>query len=152
MGLDISHNCFSGAYSAFMRLRIAIAHAAGLPPLQLMEGFYDDPPPLVPRFTFGEAEERGDFSDHPLLKLLPIPWDYFAKDPLAVLLNHSDCDGEIEAKDCAPLADRLEEILPKLPEDGGGHLTRDGGIRAVTEKLIRGLRAAGTAGENVRFV
>ena len=40
MGLDTSHNCWHGAYSAFMRWRQEIAKAAGIP-LMLMEGFYD---------------------------------------------------------------------------------------------------------------
>jgi hypothetical protein len=40
MGLDTTHNCWHGAYSAFMRWRQEIAKAAGLPPLDLMEGFF----------------------------------------------------------------------------------------------------------------
>jgi len=41
MGLDISHGCWHGAYSAFMRWREKISQVAGLPPLALMEGFYE---------------------------------------------------------------------------------------------------------------
>ena len=40
MGLDTSHNAWHGAYSAFMTWRKKIAHLAGFPPLELMEGFY----------------------------------------------------------------------------------------------------------------
>ena len=39
MGLDISHDCWHGAYSAFMRWRIEIGKAAGIS-LPLMEGFW----------------------------------------------------------------------------------------------------------------
>jgi hypothetical protein len=38
MGLDISHGCWEGAYSAFMRWRQQIAEVAGIP-LMLMDGF-----------------------------------------------------------------------------------------------------------------
>ena len=45
MGLDVSHGCWRGAYSAFMRWRCHIADALDMPPLMLMEGFYhkEDP-------------------------------------------------------------------------------------------------------------
>jgi hypothetical protein len=64
------------------------------------------------------------------------------------LLAHSDCEGEIQADICAPLADRLEELLPKLEGDGGGHV---GSYREKTETFIRGLRSAASAGEAVVF-
>jgi hypothetical protein len=40
MGLDVSHECWTGAYSAFHIWRCKIAELKGLPPLELMEGFY----------------------------------------------------------------------------------------------------------------
>lgn len=87
MGLDTTHGCWHGAYSAFMRWREKLAEVAGLPPLMLMEGFY--------------------------------------------------------------LADRLAELLPKLPEgDGGGHI---GHWREKTQTFIDGLRLAASRGEDVEF-
>lgn len=150
MGLGVSHDCFRGAYSAFMRLRQAIAAAAGLPPLQLMDGYYEEGA-IVPRFLFSDEEKAGDFSKHPTLGKLPIKWDYFETDPLVTLLTHSDCEGEIAAADCEPLAARLEELLPKLGSDGGGHLEAVGGVRGATELFIAGLRRAAAAGEDVEF-
>jgi hypothetical protein len=39
MGLDVSHNCWSGAYSAFHRWRDAVATAAGFGSIDLYQGF-----------------------------------------------------------------------------------------------------------------
>ena len=77
----------------------------------------------------------------------PISWEAFKDDPLTKLLNHSDCDGEIEAADCKALASRLAEVLPKLPVGGGGALD----WREHTQKFIDGLLAASDAGESVEF-
>lgn len=94
MGLDTTHDCWHGAYSAFHRWRTKIAEVAGYPPLDSMQGF------------------DGERS-----------WDEFQADPLAKLLHHSDCDGSIAAADCGPIADRLAELVPLLPPgDGGGHI------------------------------
>jgi len=86
-----------------------------------------------------------------------------------ILLNHSDCDGKIESKDCGLLADDLESILGKLdqPEwsDYGGAppSARVGGglinlwrlnpswVASVAQQFIKGLRAAAAAGEDVEF-
>ncbi len=78
------------------------------------------------------------------------PWSSLGKDPLIVLLNHSDCDGIIKAKDCAPLADRLEKLLPALRSegDGGGHI---GSYEEKTRQFINGLRLAASRNEDVDF-
>ncbi len=120
MGLDTTHGCWHGAYSAFGRWRTKVAEVAGFPPLDSMEGF-------------------GGVT----------AWEPFQADPLTTLLSHSDCDGTIPSADCGPLADRLAEVLPKMPEgDGGGHI-RD--WRAKTQSFIDGLRRAAAAGEDVEF-
>ena len=93
MGLDISHDTWHGAYSAFMRWRIEIAKHIGID-LESMEGF-------------------GGITK----------WDDFESNPLYHLLNHSDCDGEIDWIYLEAIANELERILPFLPEgDGGGHI------------------------------
>ncbi len=178
MGLDVSHDCWHGAYSAFMRWRQEIARAAGIP-LTLMENFYDAPDPgLVERtrprtsaFTvaatggfvadrgsltaaLADAAERGDGGRwerwvSTFSYCLPLKWESFRPDSLHKLLNHSDCDGCIAADDCAPLANRLEELLPLLPaEPDAGHI---GDWKQKTQKFIDGLRLAASQGEDVEF-
>lgn len=150
MGLDTSHDCWHGAYSAFMRWRHEIARAAGLPPLSLMDGFYSPGEALSD--PFWAANGMRDIERHgiDLIKTsLPIKWSCLKPDPLYLLLHHSDCEGEIAAADCAGIADSLERILPNMPDgDGGGHI---GVWRDKTQAFINGLRRAAAAGEPVDF-
>lgn len=157
MGLDTTHGCWHGAYSAFMRWRKELARVAGIP-LMLMDGFHKCPPEADMRRARAWREaplgsgEKFDLLAAWALEvddLLPLSWDLFRGDPIVTLLNHSDCDGEIAASDCAPLADRLASLLPLLPdEDAGGHI---GNWRAKTQTFIDGLRLAAAAGEPVGF-
>ena len=78
-------------------------------------------------------------------------WDRIPEDPLIILLAHSDCDGEILPEHAGLLADRLEHLLPRLPEDEGpGHIARRG-WRGTTQRFIDGLREASAADEPVGF-
>lgn len=82
MGLDVSHDCWSGAYSGFMRWRRFLAKTIDIP-LDLMKGFTDD----------GSTGKS---------------WDEIPRDDLHILLNHSDCDGDISVKDAKLLLARME--------------------------------------------
>ena len=100
MGLDCSHDAFSGAYSAFNRFRQAISKVTG-----------------------------GSFPPHKDESLddTQIYWDEdFPKtNPgLKVFLMHSDCDGSLTYKECRLIANEMEAILDKLEPlgTGGGHL------------------------------
>jgi hypothetical protein len=120
MGLNTSHDCWNGAYSAFHRWRMKLCEVAG----------------------YGQLADYRGFGGS-------VPWPDNG-DILLVLLTHSDCDGEIAAEDCGPLADRMEELLPALrvAGNGGGHI----GLYAdATEQFINGLREAAEAGEPVDF-
>ncbi len=126
MGLDTTHDCWHGAYSAFHRWRNRIAQAVGID-LDKMEGFC----PI-------SSDGRGG-----------IPWSNLNTNPLHELLSHSDCDGDIPHGNCAAIADKLDELLPKLVgEDGGGHI---GSYVERTQQFIDGLRHAADAGEDVEF-
>jgi hypothetical protein len=133
-----------------MRWRTKIAQLAGLPPLELMEGFYV---PLqsssgLPTLYHGPETKSADYLKN-IDKLLPISWSCLKPDPIHILLNHSDCEGEIAWSDCGPIADRLEKLLPLLPdEDAGGHI---GVWRDKTTRFISGLWKAHAAKENVNF-
>jgi hypothetical protein len=127
MGLDTTHDAWHGAYSAFSRWREKLAEIVGIP-LGLMEGYYHN---------------------DPIDKWLPISWEALKPDVLHILLDHSDAEGEIVAEDCGPLADRLEELLPLLPEEKDwGHI---GSWREKTQTFIDGLRLAASRGENIEF-
>lgn len=148
MGLDVSHGCWSGAYSAFYRWRIELAKVAGLPPLELMEGFYQpggyaDPIHFAQKFT----RNKDSFAD--LQSQLPIKWDCLKPDPIHKLLYHSDCDGIIKHKDCLPMAKSLETLLPLLPDgEGGGHI---GFWKDKTQDFIDGLKLAHEQKVDVEF-
>jgi hypothetical protein len=148
MGLDTSHDAWHGAYSSFMRWREKLCEVAGLPPLRMMEGFwvkgqvfYDPAILCFDRPSLRETIDR--FTEG-----LPIRWEALKPDPLHILLRHSDCDGEIAAEDCGPIADSLEKLLPKLDGDGGGHI---GLYRQKTEQFIKGLRMAAARKQPLDF-
>ncbi len=137
MGLDTSHDCWHGAYSAFSRWRNEIAMAAG--------------------YMVGDVKYENGFTSKTVLvdwghvteANLAGQWDATPADPLMVLIAHSDCEGVIKPAQAGPLADRLESLLPKLPtEDAPGHI---GNWRDKTQAFIDGLRAAAKAGEDVEF-
>jgi hypothetical protein len=67
-------------------------------------------------------------------------------EPITILLDHSDCDGEITAKDCAPLADAMEELLPEL--DDSDPCLSDA---KQAKQFIKGLRKAAKAKKPVEF-
>ncbi len=142
MGLDTSHDCLTGAYSAFTRWRDELARAAGYPFLEPTEDRQDRqhtsffPYPDIPWEEFAPKNYQGE-------------WDAQQADPLVYLLVHSDCDGVIHPEQGLPLAARLEELALLTDESkSGGH------IRSMKDKTLqfaRGLRAAAAAGEDVEF-
>jgi hypothetical protein len=136
MGLDTSHDCWHGPYSAFMRWRVELAEAAGIP-LLLMEGFYSSSSQEL-WFLDGLDETRQNTILR-LLKGAPISWDILKHDAVHELLHHSDCDGEIKWEVCGDMADSLEELLPKMKD------------KHKTQCFIDGLRLAHGAKENVDF-
>jgi hypothetical protein len=152
MGLDTTHDCWHGAYSAFNRWRDKLGEVAGYTyhhdVHDLPEGTVMRSARKTPDIDWGNIERtigRDLFGKWPAM---PVRHDG-TPDPLLVLLAHSDCEGEIQAEFCGPLADRLEELLPLLgDEDGGGHV---GSYRGATEQFIAGLRSAVEQGESVDF-
>ncbi len=153
MGLDISHDTWHGAYSAFHRWREEIALQAGFPPLMLMEGFYPidrrEGDPFRCLYNHPEQKEHASYALEAIRRGLPIKWDKFKDDPLWILLDHSDCDGSLESADALLIAGRLTELLPLLPaEEGGGHI---GNWKDKTSQFIEGCKRAGKACERLEF-
>ena len=129
--------CWAGAYRAFNDWRRAIAKAAGLPPLDLMNGFFD--------LRNAQTQEAlVQCQEH----TLAIKWDRYEHLPITKLLNHSDCDGEILAEDCEAIADALQQLLPALHKVYHASCPW---IPTSTVVFIQGLRDAAEAGENVEF-
>jgi len=145
MGLDVSHDCWSGAYSSFNRFREELWDASdrdinvyGHWSDEDLIGRRKGPGPLFEDQCEGHAGTRLFCEAHP------------AKDPLDYLLNHSDCDGEIPVWQLIPLAERLEKIAPSMPAYGRGHL-RHGGPRAAAFRFANGCRVAAAANKPVEF-
>lgn len=88
MGLDFRGSNAQWSYGGFMSFRIKLAEQIGID-LRRMEGF----------------------TDH------GIAWSSFPKDPIHLLLNHSDCEGHLTAKQCARVAPRLRELVAEWPSD-----------------------------------
>lgn len=78
----------SWSYSGFNRFRTKLAALCGID-LEKMEGFARD----------GGKE-----------------WPSPEAEPLVPLLSHSDCDGTMTPDECATVAPRLRELLPKLDD------------------------------------
>ncbi len=131
MGLDTTHDAWSGAYSAFHRWRTRIAEVSGYAQQWAAGRFEID--------DDEDASEDGIYAGN---------WKNAPSDAILLLLLHSDCDGELAPEHCRLLADRLEGLLPNLHGDGGGHL---GDYRAKTEQFIKGLREAAAANEPLGF-
>lgn len=133
MGLDTTHDCWHGPYSMFMRWRQWLN-------LFVMMDREDSDPAAREIRNMGathEAIERawdeGQYADQSV--------------PINVLMNHSDCDGEIPAEVCGPLADALESLMERrMPE----RAIYDE-MRPATQRFIAGLRRAASAGEPVVF-
>ena len=137
MGLDIYRDTDRGlraswSYGGFHDFSVRLAAAVGIN-LDTMHGFAKQ----RPGESFVAFARRCDAGT---------PWPA-SDDPIHRLINHSDCDGEIVAADCRPIAARLREIVAGWPEDLG-----DGGYdKMMALRLAAIMDAAGNAGEAVKF-
>lgn len=131
MGLDVSHNCWSGPYSAFNRWRDKLAEVAGYKFVHSNDGFPHD----VVDLQWDSYQTKNYYGD----------WDTEPDDALIYLIVHSDCEGVIHPEHAGPLADRLTKLLPYLSDT---HLNS---YLALTRRFIRGLRLAAAAGQDVVF-
>ena len=153
MGLDVSHGCFTGSHSKFNQWRIQLAKAAKLPPLELMDGYWESPKkgghriglPLTIRvvantLTLANLETvRESLLDG--LDFEPISWNCLRPSPLHELLYHSDCDGQIAWQQCDSIANCIDLISPKMPQKWA----------LITETFITGLRLAASLREDIEF-
>lgn len=142
MGLDTTHDCWHGAYSAFSRWRDKLAEAAGYTFHEIEHGR------RLVDLDWGGIEAAIGYDLNGKWPAIPVRPDG-SPDPLIILLAHSDCEGELQTEFLAALADRLEELLPKLEGlEDGGHI---GSYVVKTQTFIDGLRRAAAASEPVGF-
>lgn len=156
MGLDCSHDAFHAPYSRFNEFRKEIAKRMNLPPLMLMEGFYE---PLnsgnLPTLYHGIDTNHGEYSTSgkPFLydidANLPIKWEKLRYNPIFVLLRHSDCDGEISPKECYRIADELEKTLTEAEKMS--EVVDFYSYGYLAKKFIAGLRLAASRNESLKF-
>jgi len=123
MGLDCSHNAFSGGYVTFNRLRQAVADAAG--------GSY---PPHADRSLDNDS----------------FYLDTSAWPGLTIFLAHADCEGVLTPNECVQVANDLEKVLPNVSEKYATvHMPR--GVKAAVERFVDGCRTAARLNENLEF-
>ncbi len=139
MGLDTTHDCWHGPYSAFTRWRQALAKAAGYAVWNVVLNGIPAPTVMIDWGHLGtEAHLMGE-------------WEETPDDPLLVLIVHHDYTGDIRPAQAGPLADRIEELAQHLPPEE--HDSWDPHwMRGRSAQFVAGLRTAAAAGEPVRFM
>ena len=150
MGLDISLDTWHGAYSLFARWRSYLASLGGYHVIQMWKTGERDR-----EFCWHCGRINEDFG-HPHVC---IDWDSVTEDQtmgqwletpedaLLVLITHSDCDGTIYPRDAGPLADRLEELVPRISD--GAVVSMNG--RERTKQFIKGLRMSASLNRPLVF-
>jgi hypothetical protein len=138
MGLDTSHNCWHGAYSAFTRFRTAVAEQAGydIADVTFKDGYFAKDCVLM---DWGHLPDGSTWGN----------WDKNPSDPLVVLICHSDCEGVIKPEQGRPLSKRLYQIAESMDDDDPSKPWGD--FKARTIQFADGLKEAAENGEEVEF-
>lgn len=138
MGLDTTHDCWHGPYTAFLRWRAEL-HYLLTADIRGRDGYEE---------AIRSGADVYYWSEDPLpLRNVLEPYRAQLERVMRMFMTHSDCDGEIAAEDCGPLADALQIIMDRCMPARALYDT----ARPATERFIAGLRAAAEAGEAVEF-
>jgi hypothetical protein len=97
MSLDFRGYDVNWSYFGFHDFRVKLAREIGID-LNQMHGF----------FAPWRGQKEEDFKD--------ISWDTVS-DPIKLLLDHSDCEGELSPQECALVAPRLIRLTAQWPAD-----------------------------------
>ena len=111
MGLETTHNCWHGPYSSFNQFRCAIALADGFN-LEEMEGY--------------DGGRK---------------WESLPPNKIHLLLDHSDCEGRLDWKQCGHIAESFIELYPRL----------DPRWQVEARQFVKGLRLARKQKKSVIF-
>lgn len=135
MGLDFSHGEARWSYGTFQRFRKRLAASIGLDWGLMLHDAGDSPAGTLCGWSPHNHtdEQRREKS-----------WEHAEKHDIYPLLNHSDCDGELDPDECRRVARGLRSIVSLWPEDDNDRL------RAL--ELASGCDAAADAGENLEFI
>lgn len=140
MGLTCSHGAFNRAYSAFNRMRQAIAFVMG-----------GSCPPHYIRDENGVPNYKMEIDKSIDHEFFQIPSGDFLT--IRELLAHSDCDGEITHDRCENIAKELKKILPLISkyDTAMGHNGFRNDCAKMVEVFINGLELAASKKENLLF-
>jgi hypothetical protein len=134
MGLDTSHDCWHGSYSSFSQWRRYLGELARIQykSFEMDLGFkYKYMEPDIDWSIYTKQNIKGKWKETP-------------KDPIMILICHSDCEGSIKIEQLKPLKDRLEELLPLMDPLNEYFIGK-------TKSFIKGLEKAIQANEDVEF-
>lgn len=107
LGLYVGGKRVAGwSYSGFHQFRKKLARAIGIE-LDQMEGFYTDETKKILE-TKGWEDYHAAIEED--LRRPKISWDT-VKDPIKLLLHHSDCEGILTPEECAQVGPRLRQIV-----------------------------------------
>ena len=145
MGLEVSHDAWTGSYGAFSAWRAALAGTAGYE----VTADRDE----NGRISLAELRDAhygvADWQITP--ERLDGEWNgEEPADPLLVLLLHADHTGYIHPGQALPLAERLEQLRPRLAGftgDAGDEMN----FQLATRLFAEGLRRAAEHGESLVF-
>lgn len=88
MGLNVTHNCWSGPYSSFNEFRYALATQIGID--------------LNDYIGYGSSNATKELTS--------------IDNDLMALFNHSDCEGELSVNDSIAIVKGLQSVLINLNE------------------------------------
>lgn len=168
MGLDVSHGCFHGAYSAFNSLRQTVAMVCGGSHPPHWE-YTKDGALATDGTPWGGIKHCNLHRDFPDAvhwckkngKDIHRQWwvgDDFPEDKypgLYIFMSHSDCDGVLTPTEAALVAKDIRLVIPLVEAKKGieayGHCLRRGGYAKCLELFADGCELAAKNGEEVRF-
>ena len=130
---DTDAQVFRSGYGVFSLWRNSLTVAAGLSKMG----------------EYGPERIVMDWDEYEPKNLLG-EWDEGTEpdDPLFLLIVHSDCDGYLLNKYLTPIADRLTDLLPHLPEETAYPTY----MYERTERFIAAARSAAEEGYDLLFL
>ena len=163
MGAFVSHGCWdSGSYARYHRWRDHIALVGGYHLVEVRNYIcaHTDRERDYSRYYTGVDEYDNEVFIH-RRGIILLDWHKISyanvmgiwreppDDPLKVLLVHSDDEGYIHPEHAAPLADRLEALLPNVGDYPHENMVDE--YRRITRNFIDGLRKAVALNEKVEY-